>query len=499
MSLPYFNCLIVDKFPYCYSKLNRVKYSRAHLFEVDIIILHKNLRLEDNSALFYGSLNQNYKIIYVYDSHYWSVDGRSPRQFSFLLDCLKEVQSNLKELNSSLEIFEGSYQDLSDFIEINYPQSKIHLNHSTDTSYYRNQISKFKDTFKGSTRLKVYEDFGIQTEHFNRDKWSFDWNKQMRKRLHDLPKRNLFDQSKDLMQFDCFLDRSKKNIQKGFQQGGTKAANRLLTSFFETRSEGYSKKMSSPHEAEESCSMLSPHIAFGSISIREIYQKLEAHYPQSNFKKDLYSFRKRLYWHCHFIQKLETEPAIEFNSMHSMCDDLRPLENKEFIDRWINGETGFPFMDACMLYLREKGWINFRMRAMIMSFASYNLWQPWQSTSPLLGELFVDYEPGIHIPQVQMQSGVTGINLPRIYSVNKQSSDQDPEAKWIKQIIPTLNDIDPKKIHSADLHTTYISPVVDLKESSKYARDTIWSIRKGDEFKKIARSVYHKHGSRKRS
>ena len=42
-------------------------------------------------------------------------------------------------------------------------------------------------------------------------------------------------------------------------------------------------------------------------------------------------------------------------------------------------------------------------------------------------------------------------------------------------------------------------PVVDLKESSKYARDTIWSIRKGDEFKKIARSVYHKHGSRKRS
>ena len=98
-----------------------------------------------------------------------------------------------------------------------------------------------------------------------------------------------------------------------------------------------------------------------------------------------------------------------------------------------------------------------------------------------------------------MQSGVTGINLPRIYSVNKQSLDQDPEAKWIKQIIPSLNDIDPKKIHSADLQTAYISPVVDLKQSAKYARDTIWSIRKGDEFKKIARSVYYKHGSRKRS
>ena len=136
---------------------------------------------------------------------------------------------------------------------------------------------------------------------------------------------------------------------------------------------------------------------------------------------------------------------------------------------------------------------------MIISFASYNLWQPWQSTSPLLGELFVDYEPGIHIPQVQMQSGVTGINLPRIYSVNKQSLDQDRDAKWVKKIIPALHDIDAKKIHSADLQENYISPIVDLKQSAKYARDNIWSIRKGGEFKKIAKAVYYKHGSRKRS
>ena len=291
---------------------------------MDIIILHRNLRLEDNSALFHGSFNQNYRVIYVYDKHYWSSDGRSPRQFSFLIDCLKEVQSGLSNLNSYIEVFEGSYSELSTYIERNCPQSKIHFNHSTDTSYYRNQISKFKDTFKGSSRLNVYEDFGIQIDQFNRDKWSFDWNRQMRKCRYDQPKPNLSSKSTDLMNFDDFLDLSKSIIQIGFQKGGTKEANALLNSFFESRSEGYSKKMSSPHEAEESCSRLSPHIAFGSISIREIYQKLEAHYPKSPFKKDLYSFRKRLYWHCHFIQKLETEPAIEFNSMHSMCDDLRP-------------------------------------------------------------------------------------------------------------------------------------------------------------------------------
>ena len=133
-----------------------------------------------------------------------------------------------------------------------------------------------------------------------------------------------------------------------------------------------------------------------------------------------------------------------------------------------------------------------------MSFASYNLWQPWQKTSPRLAELFVDYEPGIHICQVQMQSGVTGINLPRIYSVLKQSSDQDPSAMWIKGQINSLKNIEPKNIHEVELNEIYHEKIVDLKASAKKARETIWSVRKGSNFKKIAKDVYLKHGSRLR-
>jgi deoxyribodipyrimidine photolyase len=104
----------------------------------------------------------------------------------------------------------------------------------------------------------------------------------MRKERLDLPKSNLNHEPADLMTLDDFLD-SQNIIQRSFQKGGTKEANALLNSFFESRSEGYSKKMSSPHDAEESCSRLSPHIAFGSISIRDIYQRLVANYPQSHF------------------------------------------------------------------------------------------------------------------------------------------------------------------------------------------------------------------------
>jgi len=72
------------------------------------------------------------------------------------------------------------------------------------------------------------------------------------------------------------------------------------------------------------------------------------------------------------------------------------------------------FVDACMRALIQTGWINFRMRAMLVSFSSYHLWLHWREPGLHLARVFTDYEPGIHWSQVQMQSGTTGINTLRI-------------------------------------------------------------------------------------
>jgi deoxyribodipyrimidine photo-lyase len=314
------------------------------------------------------------------------------------------------------------------------------------------------------------------------------------------PKKSQFTDDVKLAKFSNFINKFNDSFAHldSIQKGGTSQAQMLLESFLSERCKDYRVKMSSPVQSEKSCSRLSPHFTFGSISIREVYQSLNQFISKSDNKSDLYSFKKRLYWHCHFIQKLHTEPELEFYSMHRMCDQLRLEHDEELISKWINGETGFPFLDACMKYLQKYGWINFRMRAMIMSFASYNLWQPWQKTSPLLAQLFTDYEPGIHISQVQMQSGVTGINLPRIYSVSKQSEDQDPNAIWIKNILPQLRGLDPQLIHTSELNDLYIPQIIDLKSSARNARERVWSIRKSIEFKKEADAVYNKHGSRRK-
>ena len=467
----------------------------------DIVLIHRNARMLDNPALFHGSKNQDYGVIFLYDQNYWQENGKSEIQLNFLLDCLEDFDGKLKEKNSQVCVFSGNHFDLQKWIEIHFPETIIHVNHSTDIGYFRNDFNNFRDFFLKKEKIKLYSDFGIQVQAPNRDKWARDWEDQMSKPLLKEPyaNQNIKKIDKPLEPLNLFL-KVKLSDKKysSFQSGGSDQAYSLLDSFLKERCAGYSFKMSSPHEAEHSCSRLSPHIAFGSVSLREIYQKLLAELEITGHKKDLYSFKKRLYWHCHFIQKLETEPELEFCSMHPMSDKLRHDVNSELIERWILGETGFPFLDACIQYLRKGGWINFRMRAMIMSFASYNLWQPWQKTSPLLAELFVDYEPGIHICQVQMQSGVTGINLPRIYSVLKQSKDQDPNADWIKAQIPKISNICTDKIHNAELRDLYFEKIVDPALTAKKARETIWASRSNIEFKKIAKEVYLKHGSRKK-
>ena len=153
--------------------------------------------------------------------------------------------------------------------------------------------------------------------------------------------------------------------------------------------------------------------------MREVLQASRTHSGRG-----VSSFESRLHWHCHFIQKLEDQPAIEFSDFHPFIRGIRALD-VERLTAWSEGRTGVPFVDACMRALQAHGWINFRMRAMLMSFASYNLWLPWRDSGLHLARQFVDYEPGIHWSQCQMQSGSTSINTIRIYNPIKQGMDHD--------------------------------------------------------------------------
>ncbi|MEO0337305.1 MAG: FAD-binding domain-containing protein, partial [Pseudomonadota bacterium] len=265
---------------------------------------------------------------------------------------------------------------------------------------------------------------------------------------------------------------------------------------------------------------LSPHIAWGTLSISEITVSLkearsELQYLDGEFatrwRQSLKSFESRLWWHCHFIQKMESEPDIEFSNMNRGFDGMRESDfNKERFEAWKAGETGFPMIDACMKALDKYGWINFRARAMLISFASYQLWLHWKETSKHLSRLFVDFEPGIHYSQIQMQSGVTGINTIRIYSPTKQGMDKDPDGTFIKRMLPALEPLDSSQVHSpekvppmlqrmlgCEIGNHYPEPIVDPKASYNEAKKKIFSWKSRPEVRELSRAVYEKHGSRK--
>jgi deoxyribodipyrimidine photo-lyase len=197
-------------------------------------------------------------------------------------------------------------------------------------------------------------------------------------------------------------------------------------------------------------------------------------------------------------------------NMHRGFDGLRePYFNQEYFDRWKKGETGFPLIDACMRMLAQTGWINFRMRALLISFSSYQLWNHWREPALHLAREFLDYEPGIHYPQIQMQSGVTGINTLRIYNPVKQAQDQDPQGIFVRRWVPELRTVPnefifqpwtmPDELWSDDSATaeiTYPSPIVDHLATAKHARDTLWPLLRDSSMRSESRSVFVKHGSR---
>lgn len=308
------------------------------------------------------------------------------------------------------------------------------------------------------------------------------------------------------------------------QRGGRKLAFEIFNSFLDGRAAKFRGGISSPLSAVTAGSRLSPYLAYGCLSMREVVQATRdrrtwagevPHMFPKSLNGGLIGFESRLHWHCHFMQKLESEPEMEFENQHHAHDGMRDenlsdVESQRRLQAWSSGQTGWPLVDACMAMLRETGWINFRMRAMLMSTASYLYWLHWRGPGLHLAREFLDYEPGIHWSQSQMQSGTTGINTLRIYSPVKQAQDQDPTGAFVRHWLPSLKNVPntwifephlmPKSLqlqYGCVLENDYPAPIVDIAQAMRQARANISAARKKEGGYSETQAVIKKHGSRK--
>lgn len=492
--------------------------------KVQLVWFKRDLRIRDHQPLVHAMTAGTPLCCYVFEPELIQAQDFDWLHFEWTRQSVLELRSSLRRLGGELLIRVGRlpdvFEQLSQQVEIDSLWS--HMETGNEISFQRDRRVARWVRSRGIRWTEIPQ-FGVVRGLKNRDGWARQWQTAMERPVLDPPGQLTVVEG---LEAGAVPEASEfglvRGCRKDFQRPGESAAHECLDSFLDSRAVNYRYEMSSPVTAPTSCSRLSPYLANGNISLRSVYQRTrqrtielrqlrQAGKPiEGSWLQSLSSFEGRLRWHCHFIQKLEDEPEIEFRNTNRVYDGLREddFDRRKF-EAWCRGETGYPMVDACMRALLETGWINFRMRAMLVSFAAYHLWLHWREPALFLARQFIDYEPGIHYSQIQMQSGVTGINTVRIYSPIKQVQDQDPQGIFLRRYLPELEGVpdhllaEPHRmsemeqiLYGCRIGNDYPAPIVDHAQQYRWARARMHAVKNSQPAREESQRIYRKHGSR---
>ena len=476
---------------------------------VHVVLFKRDLRVHDHRPLREAARRGRVLPLYVVEPELWAQPDASARQWAFCAESLAELQGDLAGLGAPLLVRVGEVIPVLVDLMAQIPIAGLFSHEETGNGWtYARDRALASWCLNQGIPWHQSPQTGVVRALGSRDGWARLWEERMAPQPLGPPERL---EPPEELTLDPLPPGGLPSAEDlglppdpcpGRQRGGRAAGLEVLSSFLKERSRGYVKGLSSPLTAGHCCSRLSPHLAFGTLSMREVVHASR----RSGGPK---AFEERLHWHCHFIQKLESEPELEFQDAHPAYAGLRTTD-PERLAAWSEGRTGLPFLDACQRALKAEGWINFRMRALLMAVASYHLWIHWRDSGLVLARRFVDYEPGIHWMQCQMQAGTTGINTVRIYNPVKQGLDHDPAGEYVRRWVPELAGVPLAHLHTpwamtpaeqeaagCVLGVHYPLPIVDHEQAAREARERVWGVRKGPGFRERADAIQERHGSRR--
>ena len=469
---------------------------------INLVWLKRDLRLSDHPPLYEAiSRDEEFMVLFIYEPLLINDVHYEKRHWRFIEQSLKDIEKKLNLHHKHLTIAYADAVDVFTELTKQYEIKNIYSHEETGLGItYARDMSLAKFFQKNKIHWHEFQTNNVIRGLQNRDLWEKQWNFSMRSPIEKI---NL--DTARIIQHKFPQKKIKASTgADNFQIGGFINAHREMNAFFDERGSKYHIFISKPEMSRKTCSRLSPYITYGNISVREVYQRLLAEWNKPGWRRSLRALSSRLHWHCHFIQKFESESTMENQPINKGYNDFPyKVTDKKHSDfqLWAHGMTGFPLVDASMRSLHKTGYVNFRMRAMLVSFACHYLMIHWKLVAEHLAQLFLDFEPGIHYPQIQMQAGVTGINTIRIYNPIKQAMEHDMDTVFIKKWVHELRQYDSKAILSLpkdnlDLfedNTAYTHPPYNFNERISEAKQLLWQWKKSANVRRNNAKILSKH------
>ncbi|MFA9290162.1 MAG: deoxyribodipyrimidine photo-lyase [Solirubrobacteraceae bacterium] len=411
---------------------------------VNVFWFRRDLRLEDNVGL-YNALKQEKKVIpiFIFDKEIIDkLEKDDPRLF-FISEQLIKINNKLKEFGSSLAIFYGTPKDVFlKFIEEN-EITAVYTNHDYEP------YAIFRDNEINSVLIEKGIEFNTYKDQviFEKNEVTKDdglpyivytpYSKKWRIKLAE--------QSFVVSQSEKLLNNSATHNypffsceEIGFKSSKIKVKNYLLS---DEIIDLYDDRRNFP--CIEGTSSISPHLRFGTISIREVVNRA--------LKSKKETFLKELIWREFFMQILWHFPHTTHKSFKPKYDLIKWRNNEEEFELWCNGQTGYPLVDAGMRQLNTTGYMHNRVRMVVASFLCKHLLIDWRWGEAYFANKLLDYEQASNVGNWQWAagSGVDAAPYFRIFNPSEQLKKFDSKAEYINEFVEDYKEL------------TYSKPIVE--------------------------------------